>query len=301
MRFRITHYTSYRHTETVPLCQNALWLTPRTNSRQRRESHQLTISPNPSSRGSRRDYFGNEVTYFAIEAGYKSLDVAAISEVRILTPQPAVDDANSTPWEDLANGLCREHTDTAIEACQFRFDSPYASTSEDLAAYARVSFTRARPILDAVKHLTARIHADFTYEPGSTTVHTAVSHAFDLRRGVCQDFAHVEIACLRSIGLAARYVSGYLRTIPAPGQTRLVGADASHAWVSVFCGPAGWIDFDPTNNLIPSTDHIAIAWGRDYGDVTPVRGLFVGGGQHEMSVSVDVAPIDDEGREITST
>ncbi len=141
--------------------------------------------------------------------------------------------------------------------------------------------------------MTARIHEDFVYDPRATTISTPVQEVFDQRKGVCQDFAHFEIACLRSLGLAARYVSGYLRTIPPPGKPRLIGADASHAWISVFCGPLGWIDFDPTNNVIPSADHLTIGWGRDYGDVCPLQGVFVGGGKHDLSVFVDVMPLDE--------
>lgn len=298
MRYRITHRTSYRHTETVPLCQNALWLTPRRDGHQHRESCRLEISPTPSARGTRDDYFGNEVSYFTIDSGYRSLDITAVSEVRITSRAEAERMPDSPPWDRLAAGLCSDLSRTGIDACQFRFDSPCAAASPDLAEYARGSFTPGRPIAEAARDLTSRIRADFVYDPGATTIQTPVAEAFGRRRGVCQDFAHVEIACLRSLGLAARYVSGYLRTVPAPGQPRLVGADASHAWVSVYCGPAGWIDFDPTNDTLVSADHVTIAWGRDYGDIPPVRGLFVGGGRHEMTVSVDVAPIDDDSRAI---
>jgi transglutaminase-like putative cysteine protease len=298
MRYRITHRTSYRHGETVPLCQNVLWLSPRRDDHQRRELHRLEISPAPSARGVRVDYFGNEVAYFTIDTGYRELDITAVSEVRV-TPRPEADRLSESPsWERVAEGLCRDLSKPGIDACQFRFDSPCAEAREELAEYAKQSFTPGRPVVEAARDLTSRIKADFVYEPGATTVGTSVADAFAMRRGVCQDFAHVEIACLRSLGLAARYVSGYLRTLPPPGRPRLVGADASHAWVGAFCGPAGWIDFDPTNDCVPSADHVTLAWGRDYGDVTPVRGLFVGGGRHEMSVSVDVAPIDDAGNEV---
>ena len=162
-----------------------------------------------------------------------------------------------------------------------------------LAAYAKESFPAGRPILQATADLTRRIYEDFEYRPQSTDVNTQVAEVFGKRVGVCQDFAHLQIACLRSLGLAARYVSGYLRTIPPPGKPRLVGADASHAWLGVYCGgDVPWIDFDPTNNMIPDTDHVAVAYGRDYGDVCPVQGVFVGGGDHTLSVSVDVAPME---------
>ncbi|MDQ3329824.1 MAG: transglutaminase family protein [Planctomycetota bacterium] len=301
MHYRITHRTNYRHSETVPLCQNALWLTPRNDGRQQRRDCRLEITPAPTNRSTRTDYFGNEVTYFMLDAGYRTLDVVAVSDVQVKPRSPAGVLPDTPAWETLAKSLCDDLSNPGIDACQFRFDSPSAVASDELADYARGSFTSVRPVAEAARELTTRLHTDFAYDPCATTVQTSVAEAFGLKRGVCQDFAHVQIACLRSLGLAARYVSGYLRTIPPPGQPRLVGADASHAWVSVFCGPAGWLAFDPTNDLVPSTDHVTIAWGRDYGDVTPVRGLFVGGGHHEMSVSVDVAPIDESGSEIELT
>jgi transglutaminase-like putative cysteine protease len=293
MHYRITHRTSYLHSETVPLCQNALWMTPRSDRRQRCTSSTITIHPEPSSRSERIDYFGNGVTYFSISTGYKSLDVEAVSDVIAEPPLPQDERSPAPAWEDVIGELETDLAPGVIDAVQFRFDSPSIATSDELAAYARQSFLPGRPIDEAARELIGRIHAEFQYDPGATTVQTSVAEAFAMQRGVCQDFAHVAIACLRSIGLSARYVSGYLRTLPPPGQPRLIGADASHAWLGVYCGPAGWIDFDPTNDVVPATDHVTIAWGRDYGDVTPVRGLFIGGGNHEMTVSVDVAPVDD--------
>jgi transglutaminase-like putative cysteine protease len=298
MHYRITHRTTYQHSETVPLCQNALWLTPRNDEWQERLSHQLEITPTPTNRSTRTDYFGNEVTYFTLDNGYRSLDIVSVSEVKIVQRSDEARRAESPPWETLAGDHCDDLSSAGIDTFQYRFDSPSAIASDELGVYARESFTPKRAVLDAARELTSRIHADFAYDPRATTVQTSVAEAFGLRRGVCQDFAHVEIACLRSLGLPARYVSGYLRTIPPPNQRRLVGADASHAWISVYCGAIGWIDFDPTNDLVPSTDHVTIAWGRDYNDVTPVRGLFVGGGHHELSVSVDVAPMDENGNEV---
>lgn len=298
MHYRITHRTSYRHSETVPLCQNALWLTPRNDEGQRRVECRLNITPLPTSRSTRIDYFGNEVTYFTLDAGYRELDIVAVSDVKVIPRSTSEQLTESPPWESLVEDLCRDLSPAGIDACQYRFDSPSAMSSEELAEYARQSFQPQRPIIEAARELMSRIHADFVYDNCATTVHTLVGEAFSLKRGVCQDFAHVGIACLRSLGLAARYVSGYLRTIPPAGQPRLIGADASHAWLSVACGALGWVDFDPTNNLVPTTDHVTIAWGRDYNDVTPVRGLFVGGGHHELNVSVDVAPVDEAGQEL---
>jgi len=292
MHYRITHRTTYRHSETVPLCQNALWLTPRDDEWQKRLSYELDITPAPTTRSARIDYFGNEVAYFTLDTGYRALDIVSVSEVKVLPPSDEDRVAESPEWEALAVEDCDDLSSSGIDIYQYRFDSPLAIASDELADYARASFRPRRPIFEAARELTSRIHADFAYDPCATTVQTSVAEAFQLKRGVCQDFAHVEIACLRSLGLPARYVSGYLRTSPPPGQPRLVGADASHAWISVFCGAAGWVHFDPTNDLVPSTDHVTIGWGRDYNDVTPVRGLFIGGGHHELNVSVDVAPLD---------
>lgn len=177
-----------------------------------------------------------------------------------------------------------------LKAYQYAFDSRFAAAGPTAAAYAAGSFTPARSILDAAFDLTRRIHADFVYDAGATTLTTPVAEVFETRRGVCQDFAHVQLACLRSVGLAARYVSGYLSTVPPPGRPRLIGADATHAWVSVFCGDAGWVDLDPTNNQVPAERHVLLAWGRDYADVSPLQGVILGGGGHEVRVSVDVTP-----------
>jgi transglutaminase-like putative cysteine protease len=179
-----------------------------------------------------------------------------------------------------------------LEARQFVYESPHVPITKALADYAAPSFSPGRPWLAAVLDLTARVFSQFQYDPTATTVNTPVAQVLQNRRGVCQDFAHLQIGCLRSLGLPARYVSGYLLTAPPAGQQRLVGADASHAWLSAFCPELGWIDFDPTNNQIPTTKHITLAWGRDYSDVCPIKGVLVGGGQHRMRVAVDVVPVE---------
>jgi transglutaminase-like putative cysteine protease len=185
------------------------------------------------------------------------------------------------------------HSDgEALAACEFAYDSSRIIRSPDLAAFAAESFPPGRPIIEAVANLTERVNHDFEYDPRSTTVTTPVSEVLRLRKGVCQDFAHLQIAALRSLGLAARYVSGYLRTYPPEGQPRLVGVDASHAWLAVYCGPQGWIDVDPTNNLFPDLEHLTVAWGRDYSDVCPLKGVYLGGGHHTLAVSVNVEPLE---------
>jgi transglutaminase-like putative cysteine protease len=180
----------------------------------------------------------------------------------------------------------------ALEAAEFLFDSPLIKSNDDFADYSRPSFPKGRPILEAVQDLSERIHKDFKFDPSATDVSTPVTQVLKDRRGVCQDFAHLQIACLRSIGLPARYVSGYLNTIPPPGQPKLAGADASHAWVSFYCDAHGWIDIDPTNNQIPNLQHITVGWGRDYSDVSPVRGVVLGSAGHALKVSVDVRPTE---------
>lgn len=290
MIYKITHSTTYSYSETVPVCHNEVHLTPRENQLQVCSYHRLLIRPHPAISGKRLDYFGNPVSYFTVQEGHNKLTVTAVSKVR-LAPPPERDPAVTPPWEKIRDSLPRFRHPEGLDAYQYVFDSPHVLCSADLAAYALESFTPRRPILEAAFELGERIHRDFQYDATATSVHTPLAEVLEHRRGVCQDFAHLAIGCFRSIGLASRYVSGYLRTVPPPGKARLVGADASHAWLSVFCPDWGWIDLDPTNNARPSLDHITLAWGRDYSDVCPIKGVFVGGGQHGMSVSVDVAPL----------
>lgn len=279
MRYRIRHTTKYGYSEPVALSHNLARLAPRENERQQVHSYQLVVSPDADDVTERRDVFNNRVEYFSIQEPHRGLSLTSFSEVEVAeTPPPA----ESLAWD-------AAEVDT--ERLLLTHDSPLVPRDEPFRAYAEASFAPGRPLVEAALELTERIHTDFDYDPRATDVATPIHEAFEQRAGVCQDFAHVQLACLRSLGLAARYVSGYLRTIPAPGKTRLVGADASHAWVGVHCGPLGWIDFDPTNNCVPSGDHVTVAVGRDYGDVCPIQGVFVGGGAHTMNVSVDVAPI----------
>lgn len=291
VKYKITHVTNYDYTEVVPVCQNIVHLTPRATSRQKCLTHRLMVRPQPAEVSRRTDFFGNVVQDFSIHQGHRSLRVVAVSKVQVHEKSVA-NPADAPTWNALREQVETARTKSALYAYQFCFASPHVTACEELAAYARESFPQNRSILLAARELNERIHADFTYDPQATDVQTPCLDVFRQRRGVCQDLAHVAIGCLRSLGVPARYVSGYLRTIPPLGQARLVGADASHAWFSVYCGPLGWIDFDPTNDLLPNTDHITVAWGRDYSDVAPIRGMFVGGGQHRLSVSVDVLPYD---------
>lgn len=247
------------------------------------------MHPEPHDLVHRADYFQNQVSYFSIEQAHRGLTIAATSHVELGEPT-AFSPSDSPAWETIVHDLQSKQSKDALAAYEFVPASKLTQPFDDLVDYVKPSFTPHRPIAEAVIDLTSRIHDEFQYDPQATTIHTPIRAVFHHRHGVCQDFAHLQIACLRSLGLAARYVSGYLRTIPPPGKQRLVGVDASHAWLSVYCGERGWLDIDPTNNVVPSKDHITVAWGRDYLDVCPIQGVILGGGEHKMAVSVDVAP-----------
>ncbi len=290
MKYKVTHTTTYEYSANVPLCQNETRLAPRNDAGQTCEYHRLAVHPKPGEMTKRTDYFGNTVNQFSLSTGHRSLRVTAISRIRIhpsVSPLPGT----TPPWEQVRDGLNQNRTRVGLDIYQFAFASPHVECNQELARYATESFTPGRPILEALIELTKRIYTDVVYDTQATTVSTPVMEVFQHRRGVCQDMAHLQIACLRSIGLAARYVSGYLRTVPLDGAPRLVGADASHAWLSLYCGTLGWIDVDPTNNVLPGVDHITVAWGRDYSDVCPISGMFVGGGRHKLTVAVNVMPM----------
>ena len=290
MTYRIQHITKYEYVEAVSLCQNIAHLTPCDDDRQSCESSEIRVDPEPAVTVDRLDYFGNIATYFTVQEPHRELKVTAHHLVAV-GPAPYGSNQPTPAWEQVRDRLSGDLSSDWLNAYQFAFDSRAAYQRSEFADYAARSFTPGRPILEAALDLTRRIHGDFVYDPRATTVATPVWEVFENRRGVCQDFAHFEISCLRSLGLPAKYVSGYLSTVPPPGRARLIGADATHAWVSVFCGDIGWIDVDPTNDQIPSDRHILVARGRDYDDVSPVKGVILGGGAHTITVSVDVRPI----------
>jgi transglutaminase-like putative cysteine protease len=290
VNYRIKHVTQYDYSEPVTFCHNKANLTPPDSPAQHCEMNRIEIRPAPSVSLQRKDYFGNTVTFFSMHEPHRKLVVTSHSLVKVLDPAP-VDPAATPPWESVRDQLHTDRTPELLYAYQFVFDSAYIRRNDAVRDYAAPSFTPARPILAAALDLTARIHADFEYNPESTDIATPLETVLAQRKGVCQDFAHLGIACLRSMGLAARYVSGYLRTLPPPGKPRLVGADASHAWLSVFIPGFGWIDLDPTNNTRGGSDHITVSSGRDYDEVSPIRGVILGGGVQLMSVSVDVAEV----------
>lgn len=291
MKYAITHTTKFGYSDAVPVCHNVVHLQPRTIDNQTCEDFRLLVHPEPFDRQTHEDAFGNPETYFSIEQAHMGLTVTATSEIEV--EAKAMAESNDA-WESVVEQVQDNETDDWLSVYEYAFPTARTQPFPELVDYAKQSFAAGTPILEASKDLTERINKEFVYDARATTVSTPIKEVFALRRGVCQDFAHFQLACFRALGIPARYVSGYLRTYPPPGKERLVGADASHAWVSVYCGEAGWIDLDPTNNLVPSTDHITIAWGRDYNDVSPIRGVILGGGTHRMSVSVDVAPLSSD-------
>jgi transglutaminase-like putative cysteine protease len=291
VRYRVRHSTRYTYAEAIPLSHNLVRLRPRDRAVQTCLRHNLTIHPTPAVSSERFDYYGNDVVWFSLQEPHSELTITAKSDVEVnLGLRPDV--SRGASWEQVLYTLQTAPDAETIFARQFTFDSPYVPRTPELAAYAEPSFAPGRPLLECVMDLTERIYKDFQFLPGSTRVGTPVLDVLRTRRGVCQDFAHLQIGCLRSLGLAARYVSGYIVTTPPPGQKRLLGADVSHAWTSVFSPDFGWMDFDPTNGVIPSDMHVTVAWARDYDDVGPVRGIMIGGQRQKLEVSVDVVPIE---------
>jgi transglutaminase-like putative cysteine protease len=287
MKYRVVHTTRYSYSQPVTLCHNEAHLRPRSFARQRCIDSRLAVSPVPALTHERTDFFGNPVTYFAVQEPHDMLVVTATSSVD-REAAPAPDCEASLPWDTTTLRFAHDQRPAVIEARHLVLPSPFVVTSSDLAAFAQPSFSAGRPLLAAVHDLNQRIHRELVYDPHFSTIATPLSEVLTLRRGVCQDFAHLAIGCLRSLGLPARYVSGYLQSVPPAGQPRLVGADTSHAWFAVFDPDAGWVDFDPTNDQIVTDQHVTTAWGRDYSDVTPLKGVVFGGGAHTLEVAVDI-------------
>jgi transglutaminase-like putative cysteine protease len=288
MRLRVLHRTAYSYGEAVSTSHHEAHLAPRDGENLRTLAHDVEISPSPSVRRERFDFFGNRALHFSIREPHRQLSVTATSVVQLSAVTPPLL-GMTPPWEDVRDRLAGDRRRDVLDAYALTFESPQVRGGPEVLDYAAPSFTARRPVLDAVRDLTHRIHADFRYDTEATEVATPVKEVLRRRRGVCQDFAHLQIACLRAMGLAGRYVSGYLLTRPPPGRLKLVGADASHAWVGTFVPDFGWVEFDPTNDLLPSDEHVTVAWGRDFTDVTPVKGVILGGGKHEVLVSVDVS------------
>jgi transglutaminase-like putative cysteine protease len=293
MNYTVQHKTWFAYAQPVPFGHNLARLVPRETDRQTCRQHRMMVEPAVSSSSRRLDYFGNVVDYYSVRGAHRRLQVTAESVVMVHAP-PAVDAVASPAWDAVARAIPGDLSAEGLQIRQLTFASPKVRSHDTIRAYVVKSFPTGRPIVEALLDLNARIHKEFVFDNRATTINTPLDELMLIRRGVCQDFAHLMIGCLRSLGLAARYVSGYICTTPPPGRPRLVGADASHAWVSAFCGPLGWIDIDPTNNVLVGDGHVTLAWGRDYDDVCPIQGVLVGGGEHSMGVSVDVVPLDSQ-------
>jgi transglutaminase-like putative cysteine protease len=318
--YRLIHRTHYRYSYPVDVANHVACLRPRALPHQHVLEFDLHITPSPAMFIERADYFGNTHQIFSIQSSHRELIVLSRALVEVSDPRP--DKAvGMIPWESVRDSLSEDHSPTGLDAYQFTFESQRIPLRPGFADYALESFTPQRPLREALLEFTSRIHRDFKFKAAATNMSTTVDEVFLKRIGVCQDFAHLQIACLRSLGLAARYVSGYLRTYPPPGQERAIGADASHAWLSVYCPSEAaiasatrvvlpnsnhasdnasqpdsapvWLDVDPTNDCEPADGHITLAWGRDYSDVSPLRGLILGGGSHTLKVGVDVEPIEE--------
>lgn len=300
MEYRITHTTQYSYSETASLSYNEAWLSPRTFQAplfiQTCLEHRIDISPRPSDQRVFTDFFENQVRYFTVRFPHEATTITAVSRVRLDSPphfiapidQLLQSAPHSEPWDLVRHRLHHELEPDLLDARQYTLASPLVPVLPDLAAYAAPSFPKEKPIIEAVYHLMGRIYEEFDFVPGATTIATPVTEVLREKRGVCQDFAHLMLGCLRAQGLAARYISGYIETVPPPGQEKLQGTDASHAWIAVYVPGLNWLAFDPTNNLLPHDQHITVAWGRDYGDVPPLKGVFFSHGEHELVVAVDV-------------
>lgn len=296
VRYHIRHDTRYDYDQAVGESHQLLRLTPRSLPWQTCVAHRIEITPKPQHLRSFIDSFGNQVDALHFGAEHDKLVVRAEAWVE-LKSRPEIDLEASPTWESVRNLLLyrsREKVSSELlEATGFRFESGYVRIKRDFAEYARDDFKPETPVLVGVEALMQRIFEDFTFDPEATDISTPVTTVFANRRGVCQDFAHLMISCLRSLGLSARYMSGYILTKPPEGKKRLIGADATHAWLSVYCPKFGWVDFDPTNAIRPNLEHITIGWGRDFADISPMRGIITGGGGHEPAIAVTVVPEDE--------
>ena len=290
MIYDVKHVTIYKYESPAAAAQFSLRLTPRQGRGQRVEAAAIEIEPKPSAFTQRDDFFGNRVTKARVDAPHRELRIVATSRVTLDRHPPT---PQATPaWETIAALAASSPTLSPDAPAHGLFPSRLAPLRDEISAWAVLSFPPGRSALEGAMDLMKRVQSSFRYDPRATAITTPIAEAFAKRAGVCQDFAHIMIAGLRGLGLPAIYVSGYVRTIPPPGRPRLEGADASHAWVRVWCGAeAGWIGLDPTNALIVARDHVTLAYGRDYSDVSPVDGVFIGSGKHALTVKVDMKPV----------
>lgn len=295
MRYKVTHKTAYEYNLPVSQCYNLAYVLPRNTERQRVDNIIIHSSPDVNNRCEHTDYFGNRFLQFAIEKDHTEMNLSVVSEVEIKETLNSINLDFGTPCTYVKYLLQHNRDWKTLSAREFLLDSPMVQHHNDLIDFAKDTFSDDRPFLSAVMELTQHIFREFRYDATFSDVATPVADVLKHKRGVCQDFAHLAIACLRSLGLPAAYVSGYLETLPLPGQTKLVGADASHAWFAVYSPGEGWYEFDPTNNKMIDERYITTAWGRDYSDVTPLKGVIFGGGYSPtLSVSVDVSRVSED-------
>lgn len=292
MRYRVQHITEYSYAARVSHCYNMAHLIPRTTTRQTCISNSISVKPYTAFNTARKDYFGNQAYHFEIQRAHKKLVIDSTSEIEINPQNTSLNLDIGLTCAQARNALTFSTNKNDLDAREFIMNSPMIKISEALREYAAPFFPDDRPFLSAVLAFTRHIFKAFTYDPQSTTVATPIEEVLKNKRGVCQDFAHLQIGCLRSLGFPAKYISGYIETLPPEGQEKLVGSDASHAWVSAYSPSEGWFEFDPTNDCLANEQHIITAWGRDYFDITPLRGVIYGGGENPlMKVSVDVRRI----------
>jgi transglutaminase-like putative cysteine protease len=291
MIFEVSHRTHYRYSTPVAQSQHLVHMTPRDVAHQTTLRHNLIVEPAPAMRFDGVDGFGNPFVILDVEVPHRELVLHARSSIETHAP-PTADFAATTSWDRLDEKMTKPGAGLDLDVIQYRCTTKFTAASLAIADYTRGSFPQGRPVLEGAMDMTRRIFADFRFDPGATDISTPVETVFEQRRGVCQDFAHLALAGLRALRVPSRYVSGYILTRPPPGQIKLAGADASHAWISVWSPETGWRDFDPTNGIAVSEEHITIAYGRDYNDVSPISGVLLGGGAHAVSVGVDVVNLD---------
>ena len=292
MKYEVTHKTKYVYQSPASLCHNIVYQWPTTYPFQQVDSYRYTILPEPNFLVKRTDFFDNQYLYFSVQKTHKELVVESKSDITISKPDwISIDPASTPSWETVAKWL--RETTTPNDTRQFYLESPHVTYIKGLRSYAIQSFTPNRPIMEAMLDLNNRIYRDFKFTPGFTEISTPLEDVFKYKKGVCQDYAHFGLACVRSIGLAGRYMSGYIETFPPPGKPKLVGSDASHAWMSLYIPDAGWVEFDSTNNLLVSDQHIRVATGRDFSDVVPLKGIVYSGGGQKMIVTVDVKQLPE--------
>ena len=288
--YKVTHITEYHYDNEASLCHNIMYKSPMEAHFQKVIDFRFEISPEPSYIVKRKDFFGNEMIYFSVDKAHEVLVVKAISHVRLNNPDwIRIKEEKTAPWEEVVRWLQSSAASGDIK--QFYLESEFVPIIDGIVEYTLQSFTPGRALFDAVNELNTRINKDFAFTPGFTDISTPLEKVFSSRKGVCQYFAHFGLACLRSIGLAAKYMSGYIETLPPPGKPKLVGSDASHAWIAVFIPDWGWVEFDSTNNLVVKNEHIRVASGRDFSDVTPVKGIVYSSGEQTLAVKVDVRKV----------